>query len=70
MGPYRRSQVEVLRRSPHSGNDATMAYDPNGSRLSVRGANGVGLDCIYDNANRGITCTDTAEPAPVSWGPR
>ena len=37
----------------------TLAYDANSNRVSYRDANGVGEDCVYDNADRDVSCTDT-----------
>ena len=36
-----------------------MGYDANGNRISARDPNGVGMDCLYDAANRETQCTQT-----------
>jgi YD repeat-containing protein len=42
------------------GKRATAGFDANGNRLTWRDANGVGQDCVFDNRNRDVQCTDTA----------
>ena len=42
------------------GRTTTMAFDNVGNLLSVRDANGVGYDAIYDTRNRVIKRTDTS----------
>jgi RHS repeat-associated protein len=41
------------------GKISTFAYDNNGNTKSVRDANGVGHDCVYDARNRRLSCVDT-----------
>jgi RHS repeat-associated protein len=41
------------------GKISTFAYDNNGNTKSVRDANGVGHDCVYDARNRKVSCVDT-----------
>lgn len=42
------------------GKISTAGFDSSGNRVSVRDANGVGMDCVFDGRNRDTTCTDTA----------
>lgn len=41
------------------GNVTSIAYDNNSNQISIRDANGVGKDCVFDDLNRDIQCTDT-----------
>jgi RHS repeat-associated protein len=41
------------------GKISTFEYDNNGNTKSVRDANGVGHDCVYDARNRRLSCVDT-----------
>ena len=42
------------------GKRATAGFDANGNRLTWRDANSIGQDCVFDNRNRDVQCTDTA----------
>ncbi len=41
------------------GKQTLLGYDANGNRISTRDPNGVGMDCVYDAANRETQCTAT-----------
>ena len=41
------------------GKDSHFEYDANSNVLSSRDANGVGMNCTFDNLNRDLSCTDT-----------
>lgn len=42
-----------------AGNTSSFEFDANSNLVKSRDANGVGLDCVFDDLNRDISCTDT-----------
>ena len=48
----------LVSRDPLS-KESTFEFDANSNLIKSRDANGVGQDCIFDDVNRDVSCTDT-----------